>query len=117
MDVSNEDFQNNKTTTYNGEVITPSSFNIFRDSLRQTSERLHETLLENLPDINNAPGESESEAEPEESDNDEVTPLDFCTALMNSGNGEEIVVQAKPMKFKTVQEDLEDLAKEEEKER
>jgi hypothetical protein len=76
-----------------GEEITPSSFNIFRDSLRKTSEKMTETLVENLPSMNlNEIEESESEMEDTE---DEVLPLDFRTALIEKDN--RVVIQAKPL--------------------
>jgi hypothetical protein len=34
LDVANEDFTKNKTLSIDGREITPSNFNIFRDSLR-----------------------------------------------------------------------------------
>jgi len=49
--VAEEDFSRNKTQSIYGQEITPSSFNIFRDSLKENSERLHQTLIENLPEI------------------------------------------------------------------
>ena len=52
LDTTNEDFAQNKSRSIDGQEITPSSFNIFRDSLRHASERLLETLNENLPDLN-----------------------------------------------------------------
>jgi hypothetical protein len=77
-----------------GEEITPSSFNIFRDSLRKTSEKMTETLVENLPSMNlNEIEESESEMEDTE---DEVLPLDFRTALIEQDN--RVVIQAKPLR-------------------
>ncbi len=52
LDVSKEDFSQHKTLSIDGKEITPSNFNIFRDSLRQTSEQLLKTLNDNLPDMN-----------------------------------------------------------------
>lgn len=37
FDIRNEDFSENKTTDFTGKEICPSSFNILRDSLRETS--------------------------------------------------------------------------------
>lgn len=80
-----------------GEEIIPSSFNIFRDSLRKTSEKLADVLVENLPSMNlNEIEESESEMDDTE---DEVVPLDFRTALIEKDN--RVVIQAKPLKPKT----------------
>jgi hypothetical protein len=50
--VSTEDFTKNTSLSIDGREITPSNFNIFRDSLRFQSEQLLKTLNENLPDIN-----------------------------------------------------------------
>jgi hypothetical protein len=52
-----------------GKEITPSNFNIFRDSLRLTSEQLLKTLNDNLPDMNLKELEQEEE---EEEDDEEV---------------------------------------------
>jgi hypothetical protein len=49
--------------------------------LRKASDKLTETLIANLPDMNLGEiGESESEAE------DDVLPLDFRTALIEKEN-------------------------------
>lgn len=61
--------------------MTPSSFNIFRDSLRKNTNEIHERMLENLPDLNN---ESESDASASDTDV-EIVPLDFRTAMINNG--------------------------------
>ena len=59
---------------------------------------MHETLVENLPSMNlNEIEESESEMEDTE---DEVLPLDFRTALIEKDN--RVVIQAKPLKQKSV---------------
>ena len=95
LDTSNEDFAMHKTRGVDGVDITPSSFNIFRDSLRKASERLLETLNENLPDMNLAEiEESESDHDNAEDDED-VLPLDFRTALIEKDN--RVVIQAKPL--------------------
>lgn len=44
LDTSSEDFTLNKSRGLDGTEITPSCFNIARDSLREASERLHEAL-------------------------------------------------------------------------
>jgi len=44
LDTSKEDFSQNKTKGLDGEEVIPSSFNIFRDSMRKTSEKLMVTL-------------------------------------------------------------------------
>lgn len=38
LDVTNEDFTKNTSLSIDGREITPSNFNIFRDSLRLNSE-------------------------------------------------------------------------------
>ena len=102
LDASSEDFSLNTTKSVEGKEITPSSFNIFRDSLRKASERLLETLNDNLPDMNLKDiEESESEREHEReqlSEEDDVLPLDFRTALIEKDN--RVVIQAKPLSFK-----------------
>ena len=57
-------------------------FNIFRDSLKLTSEQLLKTLNDNLPDMNL----KEFEEDEEEDDDEEVLPLDFRTALIEEEN-------------------------------
>ena len=64
-------------------MISNIDFNIFRDSLRITSEKLLKTLHENLPDMNLHEIENEDE---EEDDDEEVLPLDFRTALIEEEN-------------------------------
>jgi len=88
LDTSTEDFSQNKSRGIDGQEITPSSFNIFRDSLRDASDRLLETLNDNLPDMNlQEIEESESEREANGSGDDEdVLPLDFRTALVEKDN-------------------------------
>lgn len=56
----------------------------------------------NLEDVSDSSSESETE--------NEVVPLDFRTALVKKEN--KIVIQAKPLHFKTVEEDLEELERE-----
>ena len=98
LDTSMEDFTLNKSTGLDGGEITPSCFNIARDSLRAASEKLQETLNEHLPDMNLKDIE-ETASEGDE----EVLPLDFRTALIASEN--RVVIQAKPLEFKTEVED------------
>ena len=88
LDTSAEDFSQNKSRGFDGQEITPSSFNIFRDSLRDASDRLLVTLNDNLPDMNlQEIDESESEREANGSGDDEdVLPLDFRTALVEKDN-------------------------------
>ena len=97
LNVAQEDFSKNKSVDFNGKEIIPSSFNIFRDSLGVAKEKLHETMMANLPEINLDASESESEAE------EEVLPLDFNTAMLDQDN--KIVIQAKPLTFKEDDED------------
>jgi len=98
LDTAQEDFSQNLSRDINGEIITPSNFNIFRDSLRTTSDKLLEVLNANLPDMNLKEIE-QSESEREGSDDEEVLPLDFRTAHIQDEN--RVVIQAKPLEFKT----------------
>lgn len=99
-----EDFTLNKSKGIDGTDITPSCFNIARDSLRVASEQLQETLNEHLPDMNLKDIE-ETGSEGDE----EVLPLDFRTALIANEN--RVVIQAKPLEFKTEVEDAEEARK------
>ena len=104
LDVTQEDFTKNKTVSIDGREITPSNFNIFRDSLRFTSEQLLRTLQENLPDMNLREIEEEenrrmTEGEDNDDDDEDVVPLDFRTALIEQEN--KVVIQAKPLTLKT----------------
>lgn len=72
-------------------LIICIDFNIFRDSLRVTSQQLLKTLQDNLPDMNLKEIEDEderrltdNEAGEEESDGEDVVPLDFRTALIEN---------------------------------
>lgn len=97
LDISAEDFSKNESVDINGKKITPSTFNIFRDSLREHSEKLLATLNENLPDMNLKEIEqSESESDQNSSD-EEVIPLDFRTAFNEDQN--KVVIQAKPLQL------------------
>ena len=107
LDTTNEDFRNNKSKGVDGQEITPSSFNIFKDSLRAHSEKLLETLNENLPDLNlQEIEESESDRDGTGTEDEDVLPLDFRTALIEKDN--RVVIQAKPLQFKTDAEALKD---------
>ena len=97
LDTSMEDFTLNKSKGIDGTEITPSCFNIARDSLRVASEKLQETLNEHLPDMNLKDIEETSEGD------EEVLPLDFRTALIANEN--RVVIQAKPLEFKIEIED------------
>ena len=61
----------------------------------------------NLDEVTSNTSNSDSDQE------NEVVPLDFRTALITSEN--KIVIQAKPLHFKTVDEDIRDLELAEEK--
>lgn len=91
LDISNEDFSKHFVNSIDGkQIVNPSTFNIFRDSLKKTSDLMHQKLLESLPDI------PQSDSEEEESSSDgEVIPLDFRTASLNAGN--DIIIQVKPL--------------------
>jgi len=94
--------------------VTPSSFNIFRDNLKDVSLRMREKMIESLPDVNLEDGESSAN---NESEDEEVVPLDFRTALLKTDEAGEqkVVIQAKPMHIKTAEEYLQTLEEEEEK--
>jgi hypothetical protein len=106
LDISEEDFSRTFVNSIDGRLVNPSTFNIFRDSLRQTSKQLHEKLLASLPDMNLDEVTSNTSNSDSEHEN-EVVPLDFRTALVKAEN--KIVIQAKPLHFKTVEEDLRDM--------
>jgi len=81
LDVSNEDFSLNETIDIMGNRTTPSNFNIFRDSLRQQKQEIHQRMIENLPEMNS------NEVDSEGSGSDvEVIPLEFRTALIENGS-------------------------------
>jgi hypothetical protein len=90
LDVSNENFSTYKTIDIQGNEVSPSTFNIFRDSFKKTFTEMRDTLKMNLPELNI---ENTSESD----DNEEVVPLDFRTKLMD-GTGD-VVMQAKPLKI------------------
>ena len=66
---------------------------------------MHEKLIASLPDMNL--DEITSQSSNSDNEDTEVVPLDFRTALMAGEN--KIVIQAKPLHFKTVEEDLKEL--------
>jgi len=102
LDCGNEDFSNHTSKGIDGRDIVPSSFNIFRDSLRSASEKLHDTLVSHLPELNlKEITDSESEA-----DDEDVLPLDFRTAMIEKEN--RVVIQAKPLSFKEYNQDEEE---------
>jgi hypothetical protein len=72
--------------------------------LRDTSEKLLQTLIDNLPDMNLDDSE---DGKDEEDDGEEVLPLDFRTALIEEEN--KVVIQARPLTFKTDAEILREL--------
>ena len=88
--------------------MNPSTFNIFRDSLKATSDELHRKLLESLPNI-----DSGSEEDGVSSSDGEIVPLDFRTATINQGN--DLIIQVKPLHYKKpaaeVEEEEKDLEK------
>jgi len=63
-----------------GNKATPSTFNIFRDSLRKNKMEIHSLMLENLPDMNLNDIDSEGSGS-----DAEIVPLDFRTAMINNG--------------------------------
>ena len=94
LDVSNEDFSKYETIDIMGNRATPSTFNIFRDSLRRNKEEIHKMMIENLPDINL--NDIDSDASGSDA---EIVPLDFRTALINN----KLVIQAKPKEYITTE--------------
>ena len=52
LDVSTEDFSKHFTHSIEGKLKNPSTFNIFRDSLKNMRKELHARLVANLPDMN-----------------------------------------------------------------
>jgi hypothetical protein len=52
LDISGEDFSQHFTSNIEGRQVNPTTFNIFRDSLKQTAAKLHEKLIASLPDMN-----------------------------------------------------------------
>lgn len=106
LDIGQEDFTKTTVNSIDGFDSNPSTFNIFRDSLKQTSSKLHDKLVMSLPDMHL--DEITSNTSNSDSENDtEVVPLDFRTALIKAE--QKIVIQAKPLHFKTADEDLRDL--------
>ena len=54
LDISNEDFTKHFVNSLDGKsIVNPSTFNIFRASLKDTSAALQKKLLESLPEIDN----------------------------------------------------------------
>jgi hypothetical protein len=96
LDISNEDLSKYKTVDIQGNEITPSTYNIFKDSMKKTFTEMRNVMKENLPDLN-------SEENSESDDNDEILPLDFRTKLVDM-NGD-VVIQAKPLKLYGSDED------------
>lgn len=82
-----------------GNKATPSTFNIFRDSLRRNKEEIHKRMIANLPEMNL--NDIDSDASGSDS---EIVPLDFRTAMIN--NGTKLVIQAKPKEYITIEEEM-----------
>ena len=94
LDIKDEDFSKHFAPSIDGkQIVNPSTFNIFRDSLKATSEELHKKLLESLPNI-----DSGSEEDGVSSSDGEIVPLDFRTASINQGN--DLIIQVKPLHYK-----------------
>lgn len=73
---------------------------------------MHERLVQNLPEMNLDDVTSNSSNSESEQEND-VVPLDFRTALVKAEN--KIVIQARPLHFKTVDEDIKDIEQQQER--
>jgi len=80
LDVTGEDFSQYETVDIMGNRCAPSTFNIFRDSLRKNKEAIHKRMIENLPDMNL--NDIDSDASGSDA---EIVPLDFRTAMINNG--------------------------------
>jgi hypothetical protein len=111
LDISNEDFSTHVELDEQGNEVTPSGFNIFRDSLKATSDKMRAKMMESLPDVNFDDPESSAG----ESEDEEVVPLDFRTKLLKENYQEKVVIQAKPMHIKTNEEYLATIKEEEER--
>ena len=86
--MSKEDFSKYETTDLEGNKTTPSTFNIFRDSLSKNTEAINKRMIENLPNMNLHEVESDAD-----SSDAEIVPLDFRTALVKDGvNGSKLVI-------------------------
>ena len=105
LDVSNEDFSKYETVDIMGNRVTPSTFNIFRDSLRKNRNEIHQRMLENLPDMNDNDEDSDT-SNPDYP----IIPLDFRTAMIN--NGTKLIIQAKSKEFNTVDQEIQKIEKE-----
>jgi hypothetical protein len=92
LNTQDEDFTQVKTRGINGQESHPSTFNIFRDNLKVINDKMHEEMQKNLPELN-----LKDQSESESSDNEDVLPLDFNTAMIGKEN--KIVIQAKPLLF------------------
>ena len=77
LDVGNEDFSNYVEFDDFGNEVSPSGFNIFRDNLKEMSNKMRAKMMESLPDVN-----FDDESSAGESDDEEVVPLDFRTKLL-----------------------------------
>ena len=97
--MTGEDFSQYETVDIMGNRATPSTFNIFRDSLRQNKDAIHERMIANLPEMNL--NDIDSDASGSDS---EIVPLDFRTAMIN--NGTKLVIQAKPKDYITIEEEM-----------
>ena len=98
LDVTQDDFSQYETVDIMGNRATPSNFNIFRDSLRDNKQRIHEKMLENLPEIKL----DESIDSEGSGDDAEIVPLDFRTAMVNN----KLVIQAKPKEYITPEQEM-----------
>ena len=99
LDVTGEDFSQYETVDIMGNRCAPSTFNIFRDSLRKNKEAIHKRMIENLPDMNL--NDIDSDASGSDA---EIVPLDFRTAMIN--NGTHLIIQAKPKEFITLDDEM-----------
>lgn len=89
-----------------GKKCAPSTFNIFRDSLSKNTQTINEIMVQNLPDMNLH--EVDSDASGSDA---EIVPLDFRTAIVKEGNSEKLVIQAKPIKYNTIEEEMDSITR------
>ena len=105
LDVSGEDFSKYETVDIQGNRVKPSTFNIFRDSLRKNRNEIHQRMLEHLPDMSNNKSDSEASGSDVETP---VVPLDFRTTMDENGK---LVIQVKGKKYTSIEEDMDAVEK------
>ena len=89
-----------------GKKCAPSTFNIFRDSLSKNTKAINEIMVQNLPDMNLHQVDSDASGS-----DAEIVPLDFRTAIVKEGGSEKLVIQAKPIKYYTIEEEMDSVTR------